>query len=62
MEQLDLKGTTVGGAKISDEHGNFIVNFNEAKQSDVLQIVEIMKEKAYNKFKVELEPEVEIVK
>ncbi len=61
MEQLDLKGTTVGGAKISDEHGNFIVNFNNASQADVLQIVDIMKEKAYNKFKVILETEVEIV-
>lgn len=62
MEQLNLKGTTIGGAKISDEHGNFIVNFNEAKQTEVLQIMELMKEKAYEKFKVELEPEVEIVK
>lgn len=61
MEQLDLKGLTIGGAKISDEHGNFIVNYNEAKQADILKIVDIMKEKAYNKFKVELETEVEIV-
>ncbi len=61
MEQLNLKGLTIGGAKISDEHGNFIVNYNEAKQADVLKIVDIMKEKAYNKFKVELETEVEIV-
>lgn len=61
IERLDLKGLAVGGARISDEHGNFIVNFNDAKQNDVLKIVEIMKEKAYNKFKVELEPEVEIV-
>ncbi|MFA6423988.1 MAG: UDP-N-acetylmuramate dehydrogenase [Candidatus Magasanikbacteria bacterium] len=61
MEQLDIKGLEVGGAKISDEHGNFIVNFQDAKQTDVLKIVEIMKEKAYNKFKIELETEVEIV-
>ncbi len=61
MEQLDLKGITVGGAKISDEHGNFIINYHEAKQAEILQIVDIMKEKAYNKFKVELETEVEIV-
>ncbi len=61
MEQLDLKGLTIGGAKVSEEHGNFIVNYNEAKQADVLKIVDIMKEKAYNKFKVELEIEVEII-
>ena len=26
MEQLDLKGLTIGGAKVSDEHGNFVIN------------------------------------
>lgn len=62
MEQLDLKGLTIGGAKVSDEHGNFVINFNNAKQEDVLKIVEVMKERAYNKFKLELEPEVEIIK
>ncbi len=61
MEQLDLKGLTIGGAKVSDEHGNFVINFNNAKQEDILKIVEIMKEKAYNKFKLNIEPEVEIV-
>ena len=62
MEQLDLKGMQIGGARISDEHGNFIVNYENAKQSEILQLVEIMKERAYNKFGVELEEEVEIVK
>ncbi|MCX6780456.1 MAG: UDP-N-acetylenolpyruvoylglucosamine reductase, partial [Candidatus Magasanikbacteria bacterium] len=61
MEQLDLKGLTIGGAKVSDEHGNFVINFNNATQEDVLKIVEIMKERAYNKFKLNIEPEVEIV-
>lgn len=62
MEQLDLKGLTIGGAKVSDEHGNFVINFNDATQEDVLKIVEIMKERAYNKFGLVIEPEVEIVK
>ena len=62
MEQLDLKGLTICGAKVSDEHGNFVINFNDAKQEEVLKIVEIMQEKAYNKFKINLEPEVEIIK
>jgi len=62
MEQLDLKGLSAGGAKVSDEHGNFVVNFNHAKQADVLKIVETMQEKAYNKFGINLEPEVEIIK
>jgi len=61
IEQLNLKGLKVGGAKISQEHGNFVINFHEAKQTDVLKLVETVKEKAYNKFRVELEPEVEII-
>ncbi len=61
VEQSGMKGFTIGGAKVSEEHGNFIVNFNQATQSEVLQVVEAVKEKVYNKFGVELEPEVEIV-
>ncbi|MFZ2189241.1 MAG: UDP-N-acetylmuramate dehydrogenase [Candidatus Magasanikiibacteriota bacterium] len=61
VEQLELKGLTVGGAKVSDEHGNFIINFDNALQSDVLTLVELVKEKVYNKFGIELESEVEIV-
>jgi UDP-N-acetylmuramate dehydrogenase len=62
VEQVEMKGFTVGGAKVSDEHGNFIINFKEAKQTEILQVVEAVKEKVYNRFGVELEEEVEIVK
>lgn len=61
IEELNLKGLAVGGAKVSDEHGNFIVNFNHATQQDILTLMEQVKEKVYNKFGVELVPEVEIV-
>lgn len=61
VEQVKMKGYAVGGAKISDEHGNFIINFSNAKQTDILSIVETVKEKVYNKFGIELEPEVEII-
>ncbi len=61
-EQLGLRGLSAGGAKISDEHGNYIVNFNNATQADVLVLVEEIKQRVYNKFGVELEPEVQIIK
>lgn len=60
IDQCELKGLTVGGAKVSDEHGNFIVNFQNATQDDVLKVVALVKEKVYNKFEIELQPEVEI--
>lgn len=61
IEQCGLKGYTVGGAKISDEHGNFVINFQNATQADVLKVVEEAQTEVYNRFKVHLEPEVEIV-
>ncbi len=61
-EQMGLRGLAVGGAKISDEHGNYLINFNNATQADVLALVEEIKQKVYDKYKVELEPEVQIVK
>ena len=61
VEQLNLKGFAVGGAKISDEHGNFVINYNHATQADILTLIETLKEKVYNKFGVELIPEVEII-
>ena len=62
IEECGLRGFTAGGAKISEEHGNFIVNFEDATQQDVLTVVEKAQTEVYNKFKIELEPEVEIVK
>ncbi len=62
IEQSGMKGRAVGDAKVSDEHANFIVNCNNATQTDVLNLVEQVKEAVYNKFGVELEPEVQIVK
>lgn len=61
IEQCGLKGFAIGGAKISEEHGNFLVNFNEATQADVLKVVELVQEKVYNKFKTDLQSEVEII-
>jgi UDP-N-acetylmuramate dehydrogenase len=62
VEQLGMKGYAAGGAKIADDHGNFIINTNGATQSDVLTIVEEVKDKVYNKFGVEPELEVQIVR
>lgn len=61
IEQAGMKGFSVGGAKVSDEHGNFIISFDSATQHDILTLIESLKEKVYNKYGVELEPEVEVV-
>jgi UDP-N-acetylmuramate dehydrogenase len=59
-EQNGLKGFAVGGAKVSDEHGNFLINYNKATQADVLQVVEEVQKRVYDTFKAQLEVEVVI--
>jgi UDP-N-acetylmuramate dehydrogenase len=61
IEAAGLKGTTVGGAKVSDKHANFIVNTGKARASDVLAIMEIVKGKVLEVHGVRLEPEIKII-
>lgn len=39
IERVGLKGTAIGGAQISPEHANFIVNNGDARAQDVLRLV-----------------------
>jgi UDP-N-acetylenolpyruvoylglucosamine reductase len=61
VEELGAKGTRVGGAMVSLEHGNFIVNDGTATARDVLELIEILKSRAKAVRGVELETEVEVV-
>jgi UDP-N-acetylenolpyruvoylglucosamine reductase len=61
VDELGLKGTRVGGAVVSDVHGNFIVNDNNASAKDVLALIEIVKQRAREARGIELHTEVEIV-
>lgn len=59
IEQLDLKGKSIGGAKISEEHGNFILNTGKATASDVVQLIAMAKMYARDRFGIVLKEEVE---
>lgn len=61
IDELGLKGTQVGGAMVSHEHGNFIINQGNASAKDVLDLIEIIRQKARAERAIELETEVEIV-
>ena len=56
-----LKGTRVGGAKISEVHANFIINDNDASAQDVLDLIKIIKKAVKKKFDVNLEEEIQYV-
>jgi UDP-N-acetylenolpyruvoylglucosamine reductase len=61
VDELGLKGARVGGAVVSAEHGNFIINDGKATARDVLELIEILKAKAKAERGIELQTEVEII-
>jgi len=61
IDELGLKGTRVGGAFVSAEHGNFIVNDGSATARDVLQLIETIRERVKAERGIELHVEVEII-
>jgi UDP-N-acetylenolpyruvoylglucosamine reductase len=61
IDELGLKGTRVGGAMVSDVHGNFIVNDGKATAHDVLSLIEVVKQRVKSARGIELETEVEIL-
>jgi UDP-N-acetylenolpyruvoylglucosamine reductase len=61
IEELGLKGTRVGGAMVSLEHGNFLVNDGTATARDFLALIELIQLRARSKRQIELETEVEII-
>lgn len=61
IDELGLKGTRVGGAVVSAEHGNFIVNDGTATARDVLELIVILQGRIKAERGIELHPEVEII-
>jgi UDP-N-acetylmuramate dehydrogenase len=61
VEAAGLKGLRVGGAVVSEKHGNFIVNERDASAADVRALIEEVQRRVFETFGVRLEPEVEFV-
>ena len=62
IDECGLKGIAVGDAQISEKHAGFIVNKGNATSSDVKALISIIKEKVFERFDVELECEIHLVK
>lgn len=61
IDGLSLKGLGVGGAYVSEKHANFIINKNKATASDLISLIEVIKEKVFDEHKIELKEEIVIV-
>ncbi len=61
IDELGLKGAFVGGAMVSLEHGNFLVNGGLATAKDVLELITQLQAKVQAARGVELHTEVEVI-
>jgi UDP-N-acetylmuramate--alanine ligase len=61
VDELGLKNSRVGKARVSEVHGNFIVNDGGATAAEMLELIENIKANARAKRGIELETEVQIV-
>lgn len=61
LDELNLKGFTVGGAQISRKHSGFIVNVGNATGKDILTLIEEVQAKVKAHFDVSLEVEQRII-
>lgn len=61
VQELGLKNTGVGAARVSEVHGNFIVNDGGASATEVLALIERIKEQAWRERGIRMETEVQVV-
>lgn len=61
IDELNLKGATIGGAQISEKHGGFIININKATGADIIKLIDLIQEAVMQKYGFLLEVEQRII-
>jgi len=61
IEDMGLKGFSIGKAEVSMKHANFIINKGNAKASDIKRIIDIIKQKAKIKYNINLRVEQRLI-
>lgn len=61
IDDVGLKGYKIGGAQVSEKHAGFIVNYNNATATDVINLINYIKEKVYRKYGIKIEEEIKII-
>ena len=61
IEQSGLKGKRIGGAMVSEKHAGFIINYDGATTTDVIDLIRHCQKTVYDKFGVSLETEIKFV-
>jgi len=58
IDEVGLKGASVGGAEVSEKHAGFIVNKGGATSSDVLCLIDLIKNTIRDKYGIDIECEI----
>ncbi|MEG1806055.1 MAG: UDP-N-acetylmuramate dehydrogenase [Clostridia bacterium] len=61
LQEVGLKGFRINNVMFSDKHANFIENLGGGKFDDVIKLIDIGREMVYNKYKIELETEIQML-
>jgi len=61
IDEAGFRGKQIGGAKVSDEHANFIINLGNSTASDVIQLISLIKMKVRDEYGVQLMEEIQYV-
>ena len=61
IDECGLKGYQIGGAQVSTKHAGFVVNAGGATSKDILDLIEYIQKRVYDKFKININTEVEII-
>lgn len=61
IESIGFKGFRVGDAMVSDKHANFIVNMGSASGEEVIGLIDVIKDKVFDEYNIELKIEQEII-
>ncbi|HXK65254.1 MAG TPA: UDP-N-acetylmuramate dehydrogenase, partial [Spirochaetota bacterium] len=61
INDAGLRGYSIGGAKVSELHTNFIVNTGKATAMDIKHLVEFIQETVHKLYDINLEPEIRFI-
>jgi UDP-N-acetylmuramate dehydrogenase len=61
IDQAGLKGLRLGDAQVSHQHANWIVNLGQASARDIVALINLVEERVYRRFGVQLEREVKVL-
>jgi UDP-N-acetylenolpyruvoylglucosamine reductase len=61
IDEMGLKGFTMGGAQVSEVHANFIVNAGGAKATDITELIDYIRNKAKEERGIVLHAEVQVI-